>query len=88
MTPRAVAAFRFFTGINTFVANAGDPARLRNFVETLSFGHMYLDITVPRVNMILAVFVLLFFKEKSSQDEGPGQRAAAQSVSFWCHKHS
>merc|ERR1719155_272570 len=57
VTPRAVAAFRFFTGINTFVANAGDPARLRNFIETLGFGHMYLDITVPRVNIIRDAFV-------------------------------
>ena len=57
VTPRAVAAFRFFTGINTFIANAGDAPRLRTHVETLSFGHMYLDITVPRVNIIRDAFV-------------------------------
>ena len=67
VTPRAVAAFRFFTGINTFVANAGDPGRLRNFIETLGFGHMYLDITVPRVNIIRDAFVDLLVVELGSK---------------------
>merc|ERR1719502_1043914 len=67
VTPRAVAAFRFFTGINTFVANCGDPARLRSYVETLAFGHMYLDITVPRVNIIRDAFVDLLVVELGSK---------------------
>jgi len=67
VTPRAVAAFRFFVGINTFVANSGDPGRLRNFVETLGFGHMYLDITVPRVNIIRDAFVDLLVVELGSK---------------------
>merc|ERR1719386_395918 len=67
VTPRAVAAFRFFTGINVFVANCGDSSRLRNFVETLSFGHMYLDITVPRVNIIRDAFVDLLVVELGSK---------------------
>ena len=32
VTPRAVAAFRFFTGINTFVAKSGDPFGLRKVI--------------------------------------------------------
>merc|ERR1719409_2523100 len=67
VTPRAVAAFRFFTGINVFVANCGESSRLRNFVETLSFGHMYLDITVPRVNIIRDAFVDLLVVELGSK---------------------
>jgi hypothetical protein len=79
VTPRAVAAFRFFTGINTFVANSGDPARLRTSVESLSFGHMYLDITVPRVNIIRDAFVDLLVVELGSKLTGP---AAAGCVSL------
>merc|ERR1719386_660286 len=67
VTPRAVAAFRFFTGINTFVAKSGDPSGLRTSVETLSFGHMYLDITVPRVNIIRDAFVDLLVVELGSK---------------------
>merc|ERR1719478_753263 len=79
VTPRAVAAFRFFTGINTFVANSGDPARLRTSVESLSFGHMYLDINVPRVNIIRDAFVDLLVVELGSKLTGA---AAAGCVSL------
>merc|ERR1712054_102003 len=48
-------------------AFCGDPARLRNYVETLNFGHMYLDITVPRVNIIRDAFVDLLVVELGSK---------------------
>merc|ERR1712054_292570 len=48
-------------------AFCGDPARLRNYVETLNFGHMYLDITIPRVNIIRDAFVDLLVVELGSK---------------------
>merc|ERR1719478_96608 len=66
-TPRTVAAFQFFAGINNFISCCADPARLKGFVETLAFGHMYLDITVPRVNLIRDSFVDLLVVELGSK---------------------
>merc|ERR1719390_271151 len=40
---------RFMTGIASFVTNLDDPPKLKILVETLGFGHLHLDVTVPRV---------------------------------------
>lgn len=49
VTPRAVQALRFMQGISIFVANAHSGANLKAAVETLGFGHLNIDVTVPRV---------------------------------------
>eukprot|EP00929_Paragymnodinium_shiwhaense_P115088 TRINITY_DN836_c0_g4_i1.p1 TRINITY_DN836_c0_g4~~TRINITY_DN836_c0_g4_i1.p1 ORF type:complete len:1114 (-),score=334.64 TRINITY_DN836_c0_g4_i1:325-3666(-) len=67
VTPRAVAAFRFFTGFNVLIANIGDPTRLRMHVESLANTHMKLDISVPRVNVIRDSLVDLYVVELQSK---------------------
>jgi len=49
VTPRAVQALRFMQGISLFVANAHSAANLKAAVETLGFGHLNIEVTVPRV---------------------------------------
>lgn len=48
-TPRAVQAMKFVTGLSTFVSAMGNPAQLKALVESLGFGHLNLDVTIPRV---------------------------------------
>lgn len=48
-TPRAVQAMRFMTGLNQIVNAMDNPAQLKVFVETLGFGHLHLEVTIPRV---------------------------------------
>jgi len=50
-TPRAVQAMRFMNGIHGFVTTLDDPVTLKTMVETLGFGHLNLDVTIPRVIM-------------------------------------
>jgi len=49
VTPRAVQAMRFMNGLNLFVGLLSDPPALKQGVETLGFGHLNLDVTIPRV---------------------------------------
>jgi hemoglobin-like flavoprotein len=49
VTPRAVQAIRFMSGIDNLIASLHEPARLKVLVESLGFGHLNLDVTVPRV---------------------------------------
>jgi hemoglobin-like flavoprotein/uncharacterized membrane protein YgcG len=60
VTPRAVQAMKFMNGIGSFVTSLDDPPKLKILVETLGFGHLHLDVTVPRVvifrNAILDIF--------------------------------
>jgi len=48
-TPKAVQAMKFFNGLTSFVTSLDDPRKLKILVETLAFGHLHLDVTVPRV---------------------------------------
>mmetsp|Transcript_98483 Transcript_98483/g.153896 ORF Transcript_98483/g.153896 Transcript_98483/m.153896 type:complete len:1144 (-) Transcript_98483:100-3531(-) len=48
-TPRAVQALRFMNGLASFVTNLDNPPKLKILVETLGFGHLHLDVTIPRV---------------------------------------
>merc|ERR1712187_1067364 len=44
-----MGAMKFMNGLNQFVTLLSDPAGLKVSVETLGFGHLALDVTVPRV---------------------------------------
>mmetsp|Transcript_58317 Transcript_58317/g.92577 ORF Transcript_58317/g.92577 Transcript_58317/m.92577 type:complete len:1224 (-) Transcript_58317:186-3857(-) len=48
-TPRVVAAMRFLNGLSSFVMALDDPPKLKVLVETMGFGHLHYDVTVPRV---------------------------------------
>jgi len=62
VTPRAVQAMKFMNGIASFVTTLHDPPKLKILVETLGFGHLHLDVTVPRVvifrDAILDIFAV------------------------------
>merc|ERR1719345_535676 len=53
---------KFMNGIASFVTSLDDPAKLKILVETLGFGHLHLDVTVPRVvifrDAILDIFAV------------------------------
>merc|ERR1712066_1061099 len=48
-TPRAIQAMKFMNGLNQFVSGLSDPPGLKVAVEALGFGHLALDVTIPRV---------------------------------------
>jgi len=48
-TPRAIQSMKFMNGLNQFIMGLSDPAGLKVAVETLGFGHLALDVTIPRV---------------------------------------
>lgn len=59
-TPRAVQAMRFMNGLNNFVTSIDDPPALKILVETLGFGHLNLEVTVPRVVIFRDAILDLF----------------------------
>jgi hemoglobin-like flavoprotein len=69
-TPRAVQSMRFMNGLASFVTALDDPPKLFILVETLGFGHLHLDVTVPRViifrDAILDLFMLELAEKFSS----------------------
>jgi hypothetical protein len=66
-TPRAVAAMRFLNGLAGFVGNLDDPAKLKVLVETHGFGHLHLDVTVPRVVIFRDAILDLFSVELAEE---------------------
>jgi hypothetical protein len=63
VTPRAVQAMRFMNGLASFVLALNDPPKLKILVETLGFGHLHLDVTVPRVIIFRDAIIDLFTLE-------------------------
>mmetsp|Transcript_73683 Transcript_73683/g.134860 ORF Transcript_73683/g.134860 Transcript_73683/m.134860 type:complete len:1147 (-) Transcript_73683:47-3487(-) len=72
-TPRAVQAMKFMNGLASFVNALDDPAKLKILVETLAFGHLHLDVTVPRV-MIFRDAILDLFKVELVEKFSPSAR--------------
>lgn len=62
-TPRAVQAMRFMIGLNSIVSGLDDPAQLKMLVETLGFGHLHLEVTIPRVALFRDAILDLFVVE-------------------------
>merc|ERR1719486_1052640 len=63
VTPRAVQAMRFMNGLASFCEALVDPPKLKILVETLGFGHLHLDVTVPRVVIFRDAIIDLFMVE-------------------------
>eukprot|EP00929_Paragymnodinium_shiwhaense_P090512 TRINITY_DN506_c0_g2_i2.p1 TRINITY_DN506_c0_g2~~TRINITY_DN506_c0_g2_i2.p1 ORF type:complete len:1105 (-),score=333.20 TRINITY_DN506_c0_g2_i2:256-3570(-) len=67
VTPQAVMAFRMFMGINTYIQSCGTPPRLKMAVETLAYGHMHMDVTIARVNIIRDAVIDMMVAELGSK---------------------
>jgi hemoglobin-like flavoprotein len=67
VSPRAVQAMRFFAGINTMITSLHNPPELKSHVETLGFGHLDKDVTVPRAVLFRDAIVDLFVVELGSK---------------------
>merc|ERR1711865_1207604 len=73
VTPRAVQAMRFMSGIASFVTSLDDPPKLKILVETLGFGHLHLDVTVPRVVIFRDAIIDLFMVELATKFSAEAQ---------------
>merc|ERR1719498_1051680 len=74
---------RFMNGLASFVSCLDDPAKLKILVETLGFGHLHLDVTVPRVVIFRDAIMDLFsveLAERFSSDAQKGWRALLNYV--------
>merc|ERR1712187_535152 len=82
-TPRAIQAMKFMNGLNQFIMALSDPPGLKVLVETLGFGHLALDVTVPRVVIFRDAILDLFQVELGSRltsDAYAGWRAMLNYV--------
>jgi len=75
-TPRAIQAMKFMNGLNQFIMGLSDPPSLKVQVETLGFGHLALDVTVPRVVIFRDAILDLLQVEL-------GSRLSTQAYSGW-----
>eukprot|EP00929_Paragymnodinium_shiwhaense_P097820 TRINITY_DN5941_c0_g1_i1.p1 TRINITY_DN5941_c0_g1~~TRINITY_DN5941_c0_g1_i1.p1 ORF type:complete len:1411 (-),score=296.42 TRINITY_DN5941_c0_g1_i1:220-4452(-) len=66
-TPRAVMTFSIFTGVNTLISNASNPARLKAAVETLAYRHLHLDVFAQTVETFRDCFVDMLVLELGSK---------------------
>merc|ERR1711953_1601030 len=82
-TPRAIQAMKFMNGLNQFVTGLSDPPALKVAVETLGFGHLALDVTIPRVVIFRDAILDLFQVElgnKLTKEAYNGWRALLNYV--------
>jgi len=74
---------KFMNGLNQFVNGLSNPAELKVAVETLGFGHLVLDVTVPRVVIFRDAILDLFQVElgnKLTKEAYSGWRALLHYV--------
>jgi hemoglobin-like flavoprotein len=70
-------------GLASFVMGLDDPAKLKILVETLGFGHLHLDVTVPRVVIFRDAIIDLFAMElgdRFNKDARQGWRSLLNYV--------
>merc|ERR1719428_974146 len=82
-TPRAIQAMKFMNGLNQFIMGLSDPPALKVAVETLGFGHLALDVTIPRVVIFRDAILNLFQVElgnKLTKEAYQGWRALLNYV--------
>merc|ERR1712187_1034909 len=82
-TPRAIQAMKFMNGLNQFVTGLSDPPALKVAVEALGFGHLALDVTIPRVVIFRDAILDLFQVElgnKLTKEAYNGWRALSNYV--------
>merc|ERR1711976_879506 len=74
---------KFMNGLNQFIMGLTDPPALKVAVETLGFGHLALDVTVPRVVIFRDAILDLLHVElgsKLSKEAYTGWRAMLNYV--------
>jgi len=81
-TPRAVQAMKFMNGLASFVIALDDPAKLKILVETLAFGHLHLDVTVPRVMIFRDAILDLFRVELSEKFSGQAREGWRKLLNY------
>lgn len=62
-SPRVIAAGKFFFGLNAFCMGMDDPPTLMAAVENLAFGHLALDVTLPRLVIVRDAILDLYAVE-------------------------
>ena len=67
---------RFMNGLPNFVGFFQDPKGLKIHVETLGFGHLHLEVTVPRVVIFRDAIMDLFALELGSRFEPAAENGA------------
>eukprot|EP00927_Polykrikos_kofoidii_P008254 TRINITY_DN13422_c0_g2_i1.p1 TRINITY_DN13422_c0_g2~~TRINITY_DN13422_c0_g2_i1.p1 ORF type:complete len:1113 (-),score=188.46 TRINITY_DN13422_c0_g2_i1:284-3562(-) len=67
VSPRAIAAMKFMAGIHSFNQALSDPPELKAKVENLAFGHLALEVTIPRVILFRNALLDLFSVELGSK---------------------
>jgi uncharacterized membrane protein YgcG len=82
VTPRAVLAMRMFAFLNALVNQLANPKELKLTVETLCFGHLDKDVTIPRAIIFRDSIVDLFVMELGSKLSSAGA-AGLVSVLNW-----
>lgn len=83
-TPRAVQALKFVNGVQALVNVLDNPAQLKTQVETLAFGHLNLDVTVPRAMIFRDAILEMFdieLAEHFNEEAKQGWQALLNYVS-------
>merc|ERR1719246_230607 len=73
---------RFMNGLAGFVTALDEPAKLKILVETLGFGHLHLDVTVPRVVIFRDAILDLFSVELGERFSGEGEKAWRRLLNY------
>eukprot|EP00931_Biecheleriopsis_adriatica_P069428 TRINITY_DN4327_c0_g1_i2.p1 TRINITY_DN4327_c0_g1~~TRINITY_DN4327_c0_g1_i2.p1 ORF type:complete len:1143 (+),score=249.93 TRINITY_DN4327_c0_g1_i2:113-3541(+) len=82
VTPRAVQALRFMVGLQGFVQSVDSPSGLKASVETLGFGHLNIDVSVPRVIIFRDALLDLFDSELGEEWTSVARDAWGKMLSY------